>query len=101
MSSLRINFVPNDPPKGKIQQVRKEPFAQLPPNYVRPSTLAINSNSISGISISNTSSGGVDLICQTGTPLTETINNNSFNVEKIARAHWRHVKALETITANK
>ena len=44
MSSLRINFVPNDPPKGKIQQVRKEPFAQLPPNYVRPSTLAINTN---------------------------------------------------------
>ena len=44
MSSLRINFVPNDPPQGKIQVIRKEPFVQLPPNYVRPSTLGIITN---------------------------------------------------------
>ena len=44
MSSLRINFVPNNPPQGKIQNIRKEPFAQLPPNYVRPSTLGMNTN---------------------------------------------------------
>jgi sugar lactone lactonase YvrE len=44
MSSLRINFVQNNPPQGKIQNIRKEPFAQLPPNYVRPSTLGMNTN---------------------------------------------------------